>query len=94
MKFPDKVRTFCTYKHKYVAFSDKKRYICDKCGKVYRREASLLFHLEDHQKRESRFQCDQCGLKYRTKSGLQTHVDWVHLDRRHYKCDLCSESFK
>lgn len=64
------------------------KYQCDRCGKLYRREKELAFHLKKHMG-EFLEKCTECGKGFMKKSNLEVHL------RKHRKhiCLNCRASF-
>ena len=71
---------------------DKKKHICDFCGKSSISKSLLKFHvLSVHQGQE--FPCDQCNAILSTNKTLSNHKKIVHEKIKDFKCDLCDVSF-
>lgn len=90
----------CDYKTKFKS-SLKNHYIrkhtnnydfsCEQCGKRFKMEWDLKFHLSTHNAPEH--MCDICGGLYKSKYLLVKHRRTVHLNEYKYRCTFCSNRF-
>ena len=78
-------------RHLVTKHSDKKPYVCPKCGKGFKR----IDKLKDHQKMHTNvkpYGCGVCGRRYRYKDGLRYH-ERTHKRDKKFVCTLCSVPF-
>ena len=64
-----------------------KKYVCDKCSKIF----TSKFGLSEHKKKihEGRIlKCETCGREFTGKSNLSTHVKAKHLGVK-FECEFC-----
>nr|CAD7607091.1 unnamed protein product [Timema genevievae] len=54
------------------------RYACNRCGKVYKWQASLKSHQRRECGKEPRFKCDLCPYKTHRKSNITRHTMLWH----------------
>eukprot|EP00094_Tigriopus_californicus_P006297 TCALIF_06062-PA protein Name:"Similar to MECOM MDS1 and EVI1 complex locus protein EVI1 (Homo sapiens)" AED:0.11 eAED:0.11 QI:0/0/0/0.75/0.66/0.25/4/0/476 len=72
--------------------SNKDRYSCKFCGKVFPRSANLTRHLRTHTG-EQPYKCKYCERSFSISSNLQRHVRNIHNKEKPFKCPLCDRSF-
>lgn len=53
-------------------------YICERCGKIYKRKSSLRNHVRDECGREPRFHCYICPYRTHQKGNLLRHLTVCH----------------
>ena len=78
----------------------KARFVCNDCGKTYRRKDGLLTHRENHHNPEGlpkplkppKYECKVCGARLRTYVGMKTHM-YKHNGIKPYKCRHCQRCF-
>lgn len=95
----------CTYKtnrkehyirHVNNVHSNKRPYLCDFCGKAFKRPDALKQHRITHGGLDSRniqFKCSVCQKKCRSQAHLNEHQA-VHSNIRMFLCEICGASFK
>ncbi|XP_050418531.1 zinc finger protein 610 [Patella vulgata] len=95
----------CTYKtdvsaryqrHLKHVHGDARPYLCDHCGKAFKRTDTLKAHKVTHLARKDRvlpFTCEICSKGFRSKAHLKEH-EISHKQERPYLCHLCGSSFK
>ncbi|XP_014294427.1 uncharacterized protein [Halyomorpha halys] len=66
-------------------------YICDSCGKLFKRKEHLFQHKKLHTG-ERPFVCGHCGKTFSRKEHLVRH-SVSHTGQKQYSCDLCGKSF-
>ncbi|CAG2055323.1 unnamed protein product [Timema podura] len=91
----------CSYKairkehfmrHVNNVHNDKRPYLCDHCGKSFKRSDALKHHtFTTHGL--SAYQCQVCSKIFRTQAQLNTHLA-VHSNIRAFLCEVCGSSFK
>lgn len=70
------------------------RYVCDTCGKTFKRPADGRKHEKCHlQEHERRFQCDECPRGFVDRKDLERHKT-KHSEERAFQCNLCPKSLK
>ncbi|XP_054722369.1 B-cell CLL/lymphoma 6 member B protein-like [Uloborus diversus] len=62
---------------------------CNKCGKVFTKEAALGHHMTIHGGKERN--CKVCGRLFKQKSTLDTHMR-IHTGEKPFKCQVCDYS--
>lgn len=80
--------------HPSSCTSDEKittSYICDSCGKLFKRKEHLFQHKKLHTG-ERPFACGHCGKTFSRKEHLVRH-SVSHTGQKQYSCDLCGKSF-
>ncbi|XP_047506041.1 zinc finger protein 678-like [Pieris napi] len=70
----------------------EKKYICDICGKSFRKNSFLTIHKRIHNG-EVPFKCNECDKVFSNKTNLQMHERW-HSDERPFICSDCGKGFK
>lgn len=73
-------------------FHQEKRYMCNTCGKRFRKMTNLQLHEAIH-KNLKLFSCDICFKKFNIQQGLNAHKR-THTRERPYKCPYCENSFR
>ena len=53
-------------------------YVCERCGKIYKRKSSLRNHVRDECGREPRFHCYICPYRTHQKGNLLRHLTVCH----------------
>ncbi|XP_044739008.1 zinc finger protein 525-like [Chrysoperla carnea] len=71
--------------------NDKKRHLCNHCGKTFSIKPQLDRHELIHMGIKP-FKCNQCSLSFRQKSHLQTH-HLTHTGEKRYQCSVCAKKF-
>ena len=83
-------------RHPYIPHqnlrTNKDRYTCKFCGKVFPRSANLTRHLRTHTG-EQPYKCKYCERSFSISSNLQRHVRNIHNKERPFKCPLCDRCF-
>jgi uncharacterized Zn-finger protein len=85
-------------KHLEGHSEDRKKYVCEQCGKTYFQEDSLLKHLKFHAEGEliiRRFKCEHegCTSAFILRSHLRKHVRAIHEKLKPYLCPHCGKDF-
>uniref|UniRef100_A0ABD2XJN3 C2H2-type domain-containing protein n=1 Tax=Trichogramma kaykai TaxID=54128 RepID=A0ABD2XJN3_9HYME len=65
---------------------------CDTCGKTFKHESSLKYHIDFVHQNIKHHKCDRCPKEFSSKGGLNFHMSMVH-DGITYTCDLCKRIF-
>ena len=81
-------------KHCNGAEKKAKRFQCEYCGKVFRKNDNMQRHRTIHtgKKNPRQFQCEQCGKCFEHKTILQRHV-LIHTGDRPFECKHCGLKF-
>ena len=58
------------------------RHECNKCGRSYAHQKSLIFHIRHVCGVERKFECDFCGYKTKYKRHLLAHIQRIHFKNR------------
>lgn len=77
---------------------EKVKYICDKCGKMYKNQFNLENHkssqhgeyLEEHQ---NVYKCRLCSEKFDNRTDLYAHMKNHSKDSQELLCDTCGKCF-
>ncbi|CAD5211118.1 unnamed protein product [Bursaphelenchus okinawaensis] len=75
-----------------TARSNKERYMCKYCSKVFPRSANLTRHLRTHTG-EQPYKCTYCERSFSISSNLQRHVRNIHNKEKPFKCSQCDRCF-
>lgn len=77
--------------HKLEVHESNKKFICETCGRKFRREDNMKLHLKTHQKREENpeFQCKTCKKYLSSKDSLKLHVKFMHSEEKPCVCEIC-----
>lgn len=73
-------------------FHQEKKYMCNVCGKRFRKLTNLQLHEAIHANLKS-FSCDICGKNFNIHQGLIAHKR-THTRERPYKCPYCESCFR
>uniref|UniRef100_A0A1B0CRG7 C2h2-type zn-finger protein n=2 Tax=Lutzomyia longipalpis TaxID=7200 RepID=A0A1B0CRG7_LUTLO len=68
-----------------------KPYVCEECGKSFRKRGALTYHQMSHSDERS-FQCSYCPKKFKNRPSLKRHLD-IHNDQM-YECPHCDLKLK
>lgn len=77
--------------HKLDMHEANKKFICETCGRKFRREDNMKLHLKTHQKRvnDPELQCKTCHKYFATKDSLKLHTKFMHSDEKPCVCEIC-----
>ncbi|XP_072049358.1 uncharacterized protein [Amphiura filiformis] len=72
-----------------------KEFLCDICGKKFRRPELLRCHRFRHsmQNKPKSFNCSMCPKAYATDTQLQIHIRLTHMKERENICKMCGKKF-
>nr|XP_012225228.1 PREDICTED: oocyte zinc finger protein XlCOF6.1-like [Linepithema humile] len=83
-------RTKSNLKAHYIRrHTDEYRFACEHCGKRFKIEWDLKFHLGTHN--GSQHMCDICGRFYTSNYSLYKHRKVAHLNEYKFHCDVCNK---
>ncbi|XP_060528832.1 zinc finger protein OZF-like [Cylas formicarius] len=68
-------------------------YVCEQCGKSFRRRSNFLLHRKKSHGGERNFKCTECGKAFFQKMFLQNHIRSIHEKRRPHVCEYCGKGF-
>lgn len=83
-------------RHVNAVHSEQCPYLCDHCGRGFKRKDSLAQHGFVHQERSNRlyqFECQTCNARFRSLGHLHDHQA-KHSTERLYLCEICGSAFK
>ncbi|XP_047348505.1 zinc finger protein 37-like isoform X10 [Vespa velutina] len=69
--------------------TDDYKFACEHCGKRFKMEWDLKFHIGTHS--SSRHMCDICGKFYTSDYSLYKHRKVAHLNEYNFQCDVCNK---
>lgn len=69
--------------------TDDYKFSCEHCGKRFKMEWDLKFHIGTHS--NSRHMCDICGKFYTSDYSLYKHRKVAHLNEYKFQCDVCNK---
>ncbi|RUS70009.1 hypothetical protein EGW08_022226 [Elysia chlorotica] len=75
---------------------DIRPYLCDNCGKAFKRTDALKQHKALHESKANRIlphKCTTCGKAFRSVAHLKEHLV-IHTSERPYLCQYCGAAFK
>ncbi|XP_070545724.1 gastrula zinc finger protein XlCGF26.1-like [Ptychodera flava] len=75
------------YRNHCMRDCTKPEYLCDICGRRFKRSTNLRLHALTHS--EPTLKCDLCPRVFRLKTTLTVHVKSVHSDEKPWQCDVC-----
>ena len=82
---PDKIDELNSY-------NAQRRFLCNTCGKVFRKPFNLHVHMKRHTK-EMPYACNICGKRFLDKASCKYHTA-THSSVKPYKCSTCGKGFK
>ncbi|XP_050506745.1 zinc finger protein 32-like isoform X15 [Diabrotica virgifera virgifera] len=85
----DCLRCHIFHYHKHTA----QQYICEECGKTFRRRCNFLLHKKKEHTGIRNFKCTTCGKAFFTNKNLVHHVRMTHEKLRPYVCEHCGTGF-
>ncbi|XP_067636543.1 zinc finger protein 260-like isoform X1 [Eurosta solidaginis] len=72
-------------------YKDRKKEICDICGKSFRYKQRLRVHIQAHGK-EKRYKCDFCEKRFTQIANARIHMR-THTGEKPYKCKYCEKAY-
>ncbi|CAH1258030.1 ZNF235 [Branchiostoma lanceolatum] len=72
--------------------SDDSEFVCEVCGKSFRKYQKYRFHMSVHSGVKP-FQCKTCGASFRQAGGLKSHIR-LHTGEKPYQCSICGARFR
>lgn len=69
--------------------TDDYKYFCEHCGKKFKMEWDLKFHIGTHGKLQH--MCDICGKFYTSNYSLYKHRKVTHLNDYKFQCSICNK---
>lgn len=83
-------RTKSNLKAHYIRrHTDEYKFACEHCGKRFKIEWDLKFHLKTHD--GAQHMCDICGRFYTSNYSLYKHKKVAHLNEYKFHCDVCNK---
>ncbi|XP_061189351.1 zinc finger protein 729-like [Saccostrea echinata] len=83
--------------HKEAKHEINRRYMCDICGKKYKRKENLKDHIFMVHKRDPTkdfVTCPTCGKALASQRSLKFHLRFAHSDAKPCVCEICGYSTK
>lgn len=83
-------------RHQNNVHCNQRPYLCDLCGKAFKRPDALAQHKFTHMEKSARvlpFACTLCPKAFRSQAHLKEH-ETMHSSVRSYLCHFCGASFK
>ena len=71
--------------------SNEKNFICNECGKKFKKAASLKPHMLIH-KGEKKYNCEQCGNGFFSRPALINHTNNKHNMTGLHTCNICQKN--
>lgn len=69
--------------------TDDYKFACEHCGKRFKMEWDLKFHVGTHS--NSQHMCDICGKFYTSNYSLYKHRKVAHLNEYKFQCNVCNK---
>ncbi|CAK9829988.1 Zinc finger protein 875 [Anthophora retusa] len=69
--------------------TDDYKFACEHCGKRFKMEWDLKFHIGTHS--SSQHMCDICGKFYTSNYSLYKHRKVAHLNEYKFQCNVCNK---
>ena len=66
--------------------TNRKKFICNKCGKCFAYERIFKSHVDACKPKPKKFGCNECGKSFAYKEILKSHVDVAHA--KYYTLDV------
>ncbi|KAL0858565.1 hypothetical protein ABMA27_012417 [Loxostege sticticalis] len=70
---------------------ERKRYVCNRCGKIVDNKSDLIAHFTKHTHKKT-YVCHFCGKSCKSKPALKEHVR-IHTGEKPFECDYCNKKF-
>lgn len=80
----------------HLPYTDREKFTCEKCHKVFTRATSLRVHRQTIHEKIRRFKCPKCrNVAFKQLSHLNDHLAFKHSKngKKHFKCKLCDRFF-
>uniref|UniRef100_A0A8C1TIG8 Si:ch211-119o8.6 n=1 Tax=Cyprinus carpio TaxID=7962 RepID=A0A8C1TIG8_CYPCA len=81
----------CLLKHRQIAHTDEKPYVCFECGESFNTDGKLVTHQLQHS-RQMTHVCSHCGKTFARKETLRRH-EKMHSEERPHWCSECGKEF-
>eukprot|EP00094_Tigriopus_californicus_P001918 TCALIF_01847-PA protein Name:"Similar to ZNF91 Zinc finger protein 91 (Homo sapiens)" AED:0.13 eAED:0.14 QI:47/0.2/0/0.66/0.4/0.5/6/0/1554 len=65
------------------------KFVCEQCGKEYKRRETFQAHLKAKHSSDSHHTCDKCGRQFPKASQLLCHRNRIHAESDEFKCRVC-----
>ncbi|CAJ1066681.1 gastrula zinc finger protein XlCGF17.1-like [Xyrichtys novacula] len=67
--------------------------MCRFCGRNFRKDSSLIWHVHRTHKGQKAFKCLKCNMEFDQRSHLVNHTKKHTAVKKSFKCDFCDRTF-
>lgn len=80
----------------HLPYSDREKFECKKCHKMFTRATSLRVHYQTIHEKIRKYKCPKCpNVAFKQLGHLNDHLAFIHAKNRNkrFKCNLCDRFF-